>query len=137
MPERKRVCTVWIYGRSRSQNSTVLFTQVSELLEEAEQRGYIVVGASQDQADGRNLHRVGLKAMMDTVRRGSVNTVMIGDLSRFSHDNKTLFRILCFLQDHGAVLVTARTDLRYELSIRGLERPLRKRALQRGCELPW
>ncbi len=106
-------------------------------MEEAEQRGYIVVGASQDQADGRNLHRVGLKAMMDTVRRGSANTVMIGDLSRFSHDNKTLFRILCFLQDHDAVLITARTDLRYELSIRGLERPLRKRALQRGCELPW
>ena len=136
MSERKRVCTVWIYGRSRSQNGAVS-KQVSELLEEAERRGDVVAGASQDQADGRDLHRAGLKAMMDTVRRGNADTVMIGDRSRFSHDNKALFRILCFLQDHGAVLVTAGTDLRYELSLRGLERPLRKRALQRGCELPW
>lgn len=46
-------------------------------------------------------------------------------------------RILNFLQDHGAVLVTAGTDLRYELTIRGLESSLRKRAVQKGRSLPW
>lgn len=62
---------------------------------------------------------------------------MVWDLSRLSRDNSTLMRILNFLQDHGAVPVTAGTDLRYELSIRGLESSLRKRAAQKRGSLPW
>lgn len=100
---------------------------MTDLLEEAGRRGYIVVGTSQDRHSGNSIHRVGLKLMMGEVRRGNAHIVMVWDLSHLSRDNNTLIRILNFLQDHGAVLVTAGTDLRYELSIRGVELPLRKR----------
>ncbi len=110
---------------------------MTDLLEEAERRGYIVVGTSQDRHSGNSIHRAGLKLMMGEVRRRNAHIVMVWDLSRLSRDNSTLIRILNFLQDHGAVLVTADTDLRYELSIRGVELPLRKRAAQKGRNVPW
>lgn len=128
---------MWLYSRSGSQNLSILTAQMKDLLEEAERRGYIVVGTSQDQQSGNSIRRTGLKLMMGAVRRGEARTVMVWDLSRLSRDNSTLIRILNFLQDHGAVLVTAGTDLRYELSIRGVELPLRKRAAQKGRDVPW
>lgn len=128
---------MWLYSRSGSQNLSVLTAQMEDLLEEAERRGYIVVGTSQDQQSGNSIHRTGLKLMMGAVRRGAAHTVMVWDLSRLSRDRDTLIRILGFLQDQGAVLVTAGTDLRYELSIRGLESTLYKRAVQKGRSVPW
>ena len=137
MPEIREVRTVWLYSRSGSQSLSVLTAQMRELLEEAERKGYIVAGTSQDQHNGNGVHRAGLKLMMGAVRSGHAHIVMVWDLSRLSRDNSTLIRILNFLQDHGAVLVTANTDLRYELSIRGVELPLRKRAAQKGRNVPW
>ena len=127
MPENREVRTVWLYSRSGSQSLSVLTAQMRELLEEAERKGYIVAGTSQDQHNGNGVHRAGLKLMMGVVRSGHAHIVMVWELSRLSRDNSTLIRILNFLQDHGAVLVTADTDLCYELSIRGVELPLRKR----------
>ena len=40
---------------------------MTDLLEEAERRGYIVVGTSQDQHSGNSIHRAGLKLMMGDV----------------------------------------------------------------------
>lgn len=137
MPENREVRTVWLYSRSGSQNLSILTAQMKDLLEEAERRGYIVVGTSQDQQSGNSIRRTGLKLMMGAVRRGEARTVMVWDLSRLSRDKDTLIRILGFLQDQGAVLVTAGTDLRYELSIRGLESTLYKRAVQKGRSVPW
>lgn len=128
---------MWLYSRSGSQNLSILTAQMKDLLEEAERRGYIVVGTSQDQQSGNSIRRTGLKLMMGAVRRGEARTVMVWDLSRLSRDKDTLIRILGFLQDQGAVLVTAGTDLRYELSIRGLESTLYKRAVQKGRSVPW
>ena len=107
--------TVWLYSRSGSQSLSVLTAQMRELLEEAERKGYIVAGTSQDQHNGNGVHRAGLKLMMGAVHSRHAHIVMVWDLSRLSRDNSTLIRILNFLQDHGAVLVTAGTDLRYEL----------------------
>lgn len=137
MPENREVRTGWLYSCSGSQSLSVLTAQMRELLEEAERKGYIVAGTSQDQHNGNGVHRAGLKLMMGAVRSGHAHIVMVWDLSRLSRDNSTLIRILNFLQDHGAVLVTANTDLRYELSIRGVELPLRKRAAQKGRNVPW
>ena len=128
---------MWLYSRSGSQNLSVLTAQMKDLLEEAERRGYTVVGTSQDQQSGSSIRRTGLKLMMGAVRQGEAHTVMVWDLSRLSRDRDTLIRILGFLQDQGAVLVTAGTDLRYELSICGLESTLYKRAVQKGRSVPW
>lgn len=137
MSEDREMRTVWLYSRSGRQSLSELSAQMTDLLEEAERRGYIVVGTSQDRHSGNSIHRVGLKLMMGEVRRGNAHIVMVWELSRLSRDNNTLIRILNFLQDHGAVLVTAGTDLCYELSIRGLESSLRKRAVQKRRSLLW
>ena len=132
MPENREVRTVWLYSRSGNRSLSALTAQMRDLLEESERRGYIVAGTSQDQHSGNGIHRAGLKLMMGAIRRGNAHVVMVWNLSRLSWDNGTLNRILRFLQDHGAVLVTAGTDLRYELGIRGLESPLCKRATPMG-----
>lgn len=129
--------TAWLYVRSGSQSLSASSAQMRDLLEEAERRGYTVVGTSQDQHSGSSIRRTGLKLMMGAVRRGNARIVMVWDLSRLSRDNSILFRVLRFLQDQGAVLETADTDLRYELSVRGLELPLRQRAAQTGRPVPW
>lgn len=137
MSENREMHTAWLYVRSGSQSLSALAAQTRDLLEEAERRGYTVVGTSQDQHSGSSIRRTGLKLMMGAVRRGNAHIVMVWDLSRLSRDNSILFRILRFLQDQGAVLETADTDLRYELSVRGLELPLRQRAVQKGRPVPW
>ena len=75
--------------------------------------------------------------MMDAVRSGKAECVLVGSVGQLSHDNTKLMHILCFLQGHGAVLVTTETDVRYELSIRGLERKLQSRAARKGRGVPW
>lgn len=55
---------------------------MTDLLEEAERRGYIVVGTSQDRHSGNSIHRVGLKLMMGEVRRGNAHIVMVWNKRR-------------------------------------------------------
>ncbi len=43
----------------------------------------------------------------------------------------TLYRILRFLQNHGAILITTKTNLQYELYLTGLENRLLNRTRQR------
>lgn len=137
MMEHSSACAVWLYARSGDISMSVLVDQMEELLKEAERREYTVVGTSQDQHNGYGIRRTGLKLMMGAVRSGTAHVVVVWDLARIGKDNKTLLRILSFLQDHGAVLITTNTDLRYELSVRGLECPLRRRAFQKGRGVPW
>ena len=81
--------------------------------------------------------RMGLKQMMRSVQGGFVRAVLVRDLSRLSHDPAILIKILEFLQDHDAVLITTESDLRYELYIKGLENRFFQRAAQKGLHLPW
>lgn len=129
--------SVWLYSRSSSGHPVVLFSQMRTLLEEAEQREYIVVGASQDMGFGRSMARMGLNQMMQSVKSGFVRAVLVRDLTRLSHDPTILIQILEFLQDHNMVLITTESDLRYELYIKGLENHFFERAAQKGLRLPW
>ena len=61
----------------------------------------------------------------------------VRDLSRLSQERFVLLKILQFLQDHNAVLITTGSDLRYELYIEGLEEPLIRRAARKNCNVPW
>lgn len=58
-------------------------------------------------------------------------------LDRLSHDTATLYRILRFLQNHGAVLITAKTSLKYELYLTGLENRLLAHTKHTRKKLPW
>lgn len=128
---------MWLYSRSGDKRMFVLIQQMRDLLEEAKQREYIVVGTTQDMGTGRSMARMGLKQMMQSVKSGFTRAVLVRDLSRLSHDPAILIQILEFLQDHGAVLITTESDLRYELYIKGLENRFFQRAAQKGLHLPW
>lgn len=57
--EDREMRTVWLYSRSGRQSLSELSAQMTDLLEEAERRGYIVVGTSQDRHSGNSIHRAG------------------------------------------------------------------------------
>ena len=82
-----------------------------------------------EQKCGTEFWRPGLFAMLTAVQQGRVNAVMVQSLDRLSHDLTTLYRILRFLQNHGAVLITTETNLQYELYLTGLESRLLKKSL--------
>lgn len=128
---------MWLYSRSSDKHPAVLFRQMKDLLEEAERLEYTVVGTSQDMGTGRSIARLGLKQMMQAVRKGTARAVLVRDLSRLSHGSALLIQILEFLQDHDTVLITTESDLRYELYSKGLEQHFLNRAAQKGCGLPW
>ncbi len=128
---------MWLYSRSSDKRMFVLIQQMRNLLEEANHREYTVVGTSQDMGTSRSMARMGLKQMMRSVQGGFVRAVLVRDLTRLSHDPVILIKILEFLQDHDAVLITTESDLRYELHIKGLENRFFQRAAQKGLHLPW
>ena len=68
--------------------------------------------------------------------KGRVNAVMVQSLDRRSHDLTTLYRILRFLQNHDAVLITTKTNLQYELYLTGLASRLLKKSLHIDGHVP-
>lgn len=86
---------------------------------------------SDDGYSGTNFWRPDLFAMLTAVQQGRVNAVMVQSLDRLSHDLTTLYRILRFLQNYGAVLITTETNLQYELYLTGLESRLLNRPKKR------
>ena len=106
-------------------------TSFAEAMREADRRGYIIVNSCMEQKYGTEFWRPALFAMLTAVQQGRVNAVMLQSLDRLSHDLTTLYRILRFLQNHGAVLITTKTNLQYELYLTGLESRLLRRPKRR------
>ena len=128
---------VWAYARSAAPNLPALEDQLAEVMREADRRGYIIVNSCMEQKYGTEFWRPALFAMLTAVQQGRVNAVMVQSLDRLSHDLTTLYHILRFLQNHGAVLITTRTNLRYELYLTGLEGRLLQKSVKNQCGVPW
>ena len=122
---------VWAYARSAMPNLPALENQLEEVMHEADRRGYIIVNSCMEQKYGTEFWRPALFAMLAAVQQGRVNAVMVQSLDRLSHDLTMLYRILRFLQNHGAVLITTKTNLQYELYLTGLESRLLRRPKKR------
>lgn len=128
---------VWAYARSAVPNLPALENQLKEVMCEADRRGYIIVGSCMEQKFGNELWRPALFPMLKAVRQKRVNAVMVQSLDRISHDIAVLYFILCFLQHYGVVLITTRTNLRYELYLTGLEGRLLQKSIKKQCGVPW
>ena len=118
---------VWAYARSAAPNLTALENQLEEVMREADKRGYILVNTSMELKRGTEFWRPALFAMLKAVQ----------SLDRLSHDTATLYHILRFLQNHGAVLITTKTSLKYELYLTGLENRLLAHTKHTRKKLPW
>jgi DNA invertase Pin-like site-specific DNA recombinase len=121
---------VWAFARSAAPNLPALEEQLAEVMREANRRGCM------EQKYGTEFWRPALFAMLTAVQQGRVNAVMVQSLDRLSHDLTTLYRILRFLQNHGAVLITTKTNLQYELYLTGLESRLLKKSLHIDGHVP-
>ena len=104
---------VWAFARSAALNLPALEEQLAEVMREADRRGYIIVNSCMEQKYGTEFWRPALFAMLTAVQQGRVNAVMVQSLDRLSHDIATLYRILRFLQNYGAVLITTETNLQW------------------------
>ena len=128
---------VWAFARSAAPNLPALEEQLADVMREADQRGYIIVNSCMEQKCGTEFWRPGLFAMLTAVQQGRVNAVMVQSLDRLSHDITILYRILRFLQNYGAVLITTKTNLQYELYLTGLENRILARTARTGKRVPW
>ena len=128
---------VWAYARSAAPNLTALENQLEEVMREADKRGYILVNTSMELKRGTEFWRPALFAMLKAVRQGRANAVMVQSLDQLSHDTATLYHSLRFLQNHGAVLITTKTSLKYELYLTGLENRLLAHTKHTRKKLPW
>ena len=122
---------IWAFARSAAPNLPALEEQLADVIREADRRGYIIVNSCMEQKYGTEFWRPALFAMLTAVQQGRVNAIMVQSLDRLSHDITTLYRILRFLQNYGAVLITTETNLRYELFLTGLENRLLSRPKKR------
>ena len=127
---------VWAFARSAAPNLPALEEQLADVMREADRRGYIIVNSCMEQKYGTEFWRPALFAMLTAVLQGRVNAVMVQSLDRLSHDITILYRILRFLQNHGAVLITTKTNLQYELYLTGLESRLLKKSLHIDGHVP-
>jgi DNA invertase Pin-like site-specific DNA recombinase len=128
---------VWAFARSAVPNLTALENQLEEVMREADKRGYIIVNSCMEQKYGTEFWRPDLFVMLTAVQQGRVNVVMVQSLDRLSHDITILYRILRFLQNYGAVLITTETNLQYELYLTGLESRILARAARTRKRVPW
>ena len=112
---------IWAFARSAAPNLPALEEQLADVMREADRRGYIIVNSCMEQKYGTEFWRPALFAMLTAVQQGRVNAIMVQSLDRLSHDITTLYRILRFLQNYGAVLITTETNLQYELYLTGLD----------------
>ena len=122
---------VWAFARTAMPNLSALEDQLADVMREANRRGYIIVNSCMEQKYGNELWRPDLFAMLQAIQQGRVNAVVVQSLDRLSHDITILYRILRFLQNHGAVLITTKTNLQYELYLTGLESRLLRRPKKR------
>ena len=125
------------FARSAAPNLPALEEQLSEVMREADRRGYIIVNSCMEQKYGTEFWRPALFAMLTAVQQGRVNAVMVQSLDRLSHDITILYRILRFLQNYSAVLITTETNLQYELYLTGLESRILARAARTRKRVPW
>mgnify|MGYP000376380779 CR=1 FL=1 len=121
---------VWAFARSAAPNLPALEEQLADVMREADRRGYIIVNSCMEQKYGTEFWRRPVRHA-HAVQQGRVNAIMVQSLDRLSHDITTLYRILRFLQNYAAVLITTETNLRYELFLTGLENRLLSRPKKR------
>ena len=128
---------VWEFARSAAPNLPALEDQLADVMREADRRGYIIVNSCMEQKYGTEFWRPALFAMLTAVQQGRVNAVMVQSLDRLSHDITILYRILRFLQNYSAVLITTETNLQYELYLTGLESRILARTARTRKRVPW
>lgn len=86
-------------------------SQIHELTQYAEKRGWQVAGVFTDQISGRRERRPGLDELMGKVRRREADVVLTWKLDRFGRSLKHLINTLAEIEAVGASFVSLRDNL--------------------------
>ena len=114
----------WIYCRIDAPEDThgALKGQRQQLMDYAEQMGFIVIGSSEDMESGRSLNRYGVQRFMETAQAGAIDALLVHDISRISRD--VCLAMTCLEQLYKAG-VTAYSPLEGKLEFT-LQKAMRK-----------
>lgn len=93
----------WIYCRVNNLRDAigVMNLQFQQLKKFAGQKGFSVVGVSQDYGSGQTLDRPGLRAIREAVCDGDIQVLLISSVSRIGRDAEQVGKFLGFLNEHG------------------------------------
>lgn len=133
----EEILRVWVYARCGVCSPQTLYRQVLDVIQYATAQGWLTVGTSQQLEPGRGQFNAALTQALKIIEDGKADALAMYDLNRISYDPDVQYLVLCFLQDHDAVIVTTGVDLRQELACNGLDQALSQRSRKTGHPVPW
>ena len=103
MNEQKRA---WIYCRIDAPEDThgALKGQRQQLMDYADQMGFEVVGISEDCASGRFSDRHGLKRITEAAQTGTIDVLLVQNVSRIGRDTCQTMAYLERLTQKGVIV---------------------------------
>ena len=134
MPENLRV---WIYARCGVTSPQALFRQALDIINYVSAQGGVVIGSTQELSTGSGTTRPALVQALKAIEDGRANALAVYNLDRISYDPDVQYLVLCFLQDHNAVLITTEMDAKEIVAKAGLEKTLLLRARKTCHPAPW
>lgn len=96
----------WIYYRIDAPEDThgALKNQRQELMNYAEQMGFVVIGSSGDLANGLSLDRTGLKRFMEIAESGDIDVLLVHSMSCIGRDSGKTMAFLEMLAQAGVTV---------------------------------
>lgn len=113
----------WIYCRIDAPEDThgAMKGQCKQLMDYADQMGFIIVGCSEDMVSGSEFDGSGLKRFLDAARKGEVDILIVHDLSRIGRNTCEAVGFLNRLVQMG-VLVYSPLEGRLEFTMQDILR---------------
>ena len=106
---------VWLYYRlSRDEDKELnsLTNQKKILQEFAEKQGYTVVGESfDDNVSGMHFNREGIEKLQDEVEKGSIDAVIVKDLSRLGRHRTQTGMFIDYLREHDVRVLSVTENI--------------------------
>lgn len=97
---------VWIYCRVDSDAQIVVNEQKENLIAFAEQKGFVIIGNSEDIGSGLNYDRTGLNEMIKAADDHSIDAVLVKSLCRIGRDMLKTYEVLELLETSAVAIIT-------------------------------
>lgn len=98
---------VWIYSRvANKQGENELEKQKVELITFAKEKGYEIIGSSQDIGSGLDYGRKGLKEIIEAAESGNVDMVLVKSLSTIGRDLFKIHEVLNLLSPNVSAIIS-------------------------------
>lgn len=128
---------VWVYARIKEHKPETLLHEMFAILQAVQDRGYQIVGSTQEIYETENALRPSLIRVMDAAQEGEIDSVLVRCLSQLSEDMDQLYLYMCLLQDCRVTVIATESDIFTDCSSGGIANRLLARAARNGLSAPW